>query len=64
MGKCEYTLRNEDAVAIKRVIEFANLLKQYKESCAMRDEAQRSLDFLIKSQQRSQENIQNTEVAE
>lgn len=64
MGKCEYTLRNEDAVAIKRVIELSNLLKQYKESCAMRDEAQRSLDFLIKSQQRSQENIQKAEVAE
>lgn len=55
-GRYEYTLRYEDAVAIRRIIELSNLLKMYEETCGMRDEAQRSLEFLIKSQQRSQEN--------
>lgn len=55
-GKYEYMLRDEDVAAIKRIVELANLLKMYEETCEMRDEAQRSLDFLIKSQQRSQEN--------
>ena len=55
-GKYEYMLRDEDVVAIKRVIELSNLLKMVEEARTMRDEAQRSLDFLIKSQQRSQEN--------
>lgn len=55
-GKYEYMLRDDDAKAIKRVIELSNLLKMVEEARSMRDEAQRSLDFLIKSQQRSQEN--------
>lgn len=55
-GKYEYMLREEDATAIKRVIELSNLLKMVEEAGVMRDEAQRALDFLIKSQQRSQEN--------
>lgn len=55
-GKYEYMLRDDDAKAIKRVIELSNLLKMVEEARTMRDEAQRSLDFLIKSQQRSQEN--------
>lgn len=55
-GKYEYLLRGEDATAVKRVIELANLLKMVEEARCMRDEAQRALDFLIKSQQRSQEN--------
>lgn len=55
-GKYEYMLRDDDAKAIKRVIELSNLLKIVEEARSMRDEAQRSLDFLIKSQQRSQEN--------
>ena len=53
-GKYEYMLRGEDAVAIRRVIELSNLLKMLNEANTMRDEAQRALDFLIKSQQRSQ----------
>lgn len=60
-GRYEYMLRDEDVTAVRRVIELSNLLKLYEESRAMRDEAQRSLDFLIKSQQRSQENIQAIE---
>lgn len=55
-GKYEYILRDEDVTAIKRVIELSNLLKMVEEARSMRDEAQRSLDFLIKSQQRSQQN--------
>ena len=55
-GKYEYMLRDDDAKAIKCVIELSNLLKMVEEARSMRDEAQRSLDFLIKSQQRSQEN--------
>lgn len=58
-GRYEYMLRGEDAVAVKRIVELANLLKMYEETCDMRDEAQRSLDFLIKSQNRSQENTEN-----
>ena len=58
-GKYEYQLRSEDVAAIKRVIELSNLLKMVEEAHDMRDEAQRSLDFLIKSQQRSQENTVN-----
>ena len=54
-GKYEYMLRDEDVTAIKRVIELSNLLKMVEEACAMRDEAQRALEFLIKSQQRSQQ---------
>lgn len=56
-GKYEYMLRDDDAKAIKRVIELSNLLKMVEEARSMRDEAQRSLDFLIKSQQRSQDNV-------
>lgn len=58
-GKYEYLLRGEDATAVKRIIELANLLKMVEEARCMRDEAQRALDFLIKSQQRSQENAVN-----
>lgn len=61
LGKYEYILHREDADAIKRVIELSNLLKMVEEAQAMRDEAQRSLDFLIKSQQRSQEFAQKVE---
>lgn len=57
-GKYEYQLRDEDATAIKRIIELANLLKMVEEAREMRDEARRALDFLIKSQQRSQQKIQ------
>ena len=53
-GKHEYMLRAEDIDAIKRVIELSNLLKMVEEARGMRDEAQRSLEFLIKSQQRSE----------
>lgn len=56
IGKFEYVLRAEDVVAVKRIIEFSNLLKTLEEAHTMLDEAQRSLDFLIKSQQRSQNN--------
>lgn len=56
-GKYEYMLRDDDVKAIKRVIELSNLLKMVEEARSMRDEAQRSLDFLIKSQQRSQDNV-------
>ncbi len=56
-GKYEYMLRDDDAKAIKRVIELSNLLKMVEEARSMRDEAQRSFDFLIKSQQRSQDNV-------
>lgn len=56
-GKYEYMLRDDDAKAIKCVIELSNLLKMVEEARSMRDEAQRSLDFLIKSQQRSQDNV-------
>lgn len=55
-GKYEYMLRSEDMAAIRSVIELSNLLKMVEEARNMRDEAQRSLDFLIKSQQRSQAN--------
>ena len=58
-GKYEYMLRKEDADAIKQVIELSNLLKMVEEARDMRDEAQRSLDFLIKSQQRSESVSQN-----
>lgn len=61
-GKYEYMLRDDDAKAIKRVIELSNLLKMVEEARSMRDEAQRSLDFLIKSQQRSQENATEASV--
>jgi hypothetical protein len=61
-GKYEYVLRDDDAKAIKRVIELSNLLKMVEEARNMRDEAQRSLDFLIKSQQRSQENATEASV--
>lgn len=55
-GRYEYTLRPEDVAAVRRVIELSNLLKSAEEARSMRDEAQRSLDFLLKSQLRSQEN--------
>lgn len=58
-GKHEYMLRAEDIDAIKRVIELSNLLKMVEEARGMRDEAQRSLDFLLKSQQRSESVHQN-----
>ncbi|MBR4847776.1 MAG: hypothetical protein IKV07_00270 [Bacteroidaceae bacterium] len=58
-GKYEYMLRDEDVIAIKRVIELSNLLKMVEEARGMRDEAQRALDFLIKSQQRSLEKLVN-----
>ena len=61
-GKYEYVLRSEDVKAIKRVIELANLLKMTEEAAEMRNEAQRALDFLIKSQLRSQENARNAEL--
>lgn len=61
-GKYEYILRDDDAKAIKRIIELSNLLKMVEEARSMRDEAQRSLDFLIKSQQRSQENATEASV--
>ena len=61
-GKYEYMLRDDDAKAIKRIIELSNLLKMVEEARSMRDEAQRSLDFLIKSQQRSQENATEASV--
>lgn len=63
MGKYEYILRDEDALAIKRVIELSNLLKMVEEARAMRDEAQQSLDFLIKSRQRSLESSSTAEPA-
>lgn len=55
-GRFEYVLRDEDVVAIRRIVELANLLKMYEETCGMRDEAQRSLEFLVRSRQRSQGN--------
>ena len=58
-GKYEYMLCGEDVTAIRRVIELSNLLKMVEEARNMRDEAQRALDFLVKSQQRSQENAVN-----
>ena len=54
-GICKYTLRNEDAVAVRQILELSNLLKAVKETSAMRDEAQRALDFLLKSQERSKQ---------
>lgn len=52
-GRYEYTLRAEDAEAIVRILDLANLLKAIGEAQAMCDEAQRSLDFLRKSEERS-----------
>ncbi|MBO7301644.1 MAG: hypothetical protein J6U58_02935 [Bacteroidaceae bacterium] len=53
--KCRYTLRNEDAIAVRRILELSKLLKAVNEAAAMRDEAQRALDFLLKSQERSKQ---------
>ena len=52
-GKFEYTMRYEDAVAITQVLELSGLLKAMEEVRLLRDEAQRALDFLRKSQERS-----------
>lgn len=53
--KYRYTLRNEDAIAVRRILELSKLLKAVNEAAAMRDEAQRALDFLLKSQERSKQ---------
>lgn len=53
--KYRYTLRNEDAIAVRQILELSNLLKAVHETSAMRDEAQRALDFLLKSQERSKQ---------
>lgn len=52
-GNYSYQLRAEDASAIARVVELSNLLKSLEQARSLRDEAQRSLDFLMKSRQRS-----------
>lgn len=54
-GNYEYTLRKDDAIAVKRILELSNLLKAVQETSVMRDEAQRALDFLLKSQERSKQ---------
>ena len=53
--KYRYTLRNEDAVAVRQILELSVLLKAVQETSVMRDEAQRALDFLLKSQERSRQ---------
>ena len=53
--KIEYTLRNDDAIAVRRILELSNLLKAVNETSVMRDESQRALDFLLKSQERSKQ---------
>lgn len=54
-GSYEYTLRNDDAVAVRRILELSVVLKALHETAGMRDEAQRALDFLLKSQERSRQ---------
>lgn len=53
--KYRYILRNEDAVAVRQILELSVLLKAVQETSVMRDEAQRALDFLLKSQERSRQ---------
>ena len=53
--KYRYILRNEDAVAVRQILELSVLLKAVQETSVMRDEAQRALDFLLKSQERSKQ---------
>ena len=52
-GTFGYTLRAEDVAAVVQVLDLSNLLKTIEETNALCDEAQRALDFLRKSQQRS-----------
>jgi hypothetical protein len=52
-GKYEYTLRHDDVLAISQVLEMSKVLNAISETKAMREEAQRALDFLMKSQERS-----------
>lgn len=51
-SKFEYTLRDEDVDAVRKIMELSNLLKAMDEMQAMYNEAQRSLDFLQKSRSR------------
>lgn len=52
-GVYEYTLRAEDVAAVVKIVNLSNLLKTIEEATLMCDEAQRSLDFLRKSEERS-----------
>lgn len=54
-GNISYVMRNEDVDAVRQVVELSHLLKSLEEARSLRDEAQRALDFLLKSRQRSQQ---------
>lgn len=58
-GNCSYQLRTEDAAAIARAAELSNLLKSLERARSLREEAQRSLDFLMKSRRYSQQDTLN-----
>lgn len=54
-GNYSYQLREEDAIAVAKVLELSGLLMAVEETRSLRDEAQRSLDFLLKSRKYSQQ---------
>ena len=52
-GKASYTLRNSDAEAIRRILEFSQAINAVKRAEEMLDEARYMLDFLKRSEARS-----------
>ena len=52
-GKANYTLRNSDADAIRRILEFSQAIKAVKRAEEMLEEARYMLDFLKRSEERS-----------
>lgn len=52
-GKANYTLRESDAVAIRRVVELSRVINSVKKVQEMLDEARYMLEFLKRSEARS-----------
>lgn len=52
-GEYEYTLRHDDVLAISDVLALSKVLRAIEEARKMEGEAQRALEFLIRSQERS-----------
>lgn len=52
-GDYEYTLRHDDVLAISEVLALSKVLRAIEDTRKMEGEAQRALEFLIRSQERS-----------
>lgn len=52
-GEYEYTLRHDDVLAISEVLALSKVLRAIEDTRKMEGEAQRALEFLVRSQERS-----------